>query len=102
MSILHIINSSPAMHSSLQSCLRVIQKDSAIILIEDAVIAAKKDCHTDQLIKDYCKKINLFVLEPDIKARGIKSDQLIQGVELVDYDGFVRLTVKYEGTQTWS
>jgi len=90
------------MHSSLQSCLRVAQKDSAIILIEDAVIAAKQGSHTDQLIKDILEKIKLFVLDPDVKARGIKSNQLVQGVEPVGHDGFVRLTVKYEGTQTWS
>ena len=87
------------MRSSLQSCLRVIQKDDAIILIEDAVIAAKKDGQTERLINDIT---NVFVLEPDLKARGIKPDQLIQGIEPVDYNGFVKLTVKYNGVQTWS
>ena len=87
------------MRSSLQSCLRVIQNNDAIILIEDAVIAAKKDGHTETLIKN---TMNIFVLEPDLKARGIKPDQLIQGIEPVDYNGFVKLTVKYNGVQTWS
>ena len=87
------------MRSTLQSCLRIIQKNDAIILIEDAVIVAKKDCHTEVLIKNV---MNIFVLEPDLKARGIKPDQLIQGVEPVDYKGFVKLTVEYNGVQTWS
>lgn len=90
------------MRSSLQSCLRITQKDSAIILIEDAVIAAKKDGQLEELIKNSCQKIKYFVLEPDLKARGIKTDQLIKGIELVDYNGFVKLTVKYNGVQTWS
>ena len=102
MSILHIINTSPSMRTSLQSCLRVAQKDNAIILIENAVIAAKNNCHTDQLIKDALEKSKLFVLEPDLKARGINSDQLIQGIELVDHSGFVKLTVRFDGVQTWS
>lgn len=99
MPTIHIINRSPTMRSSLQSCLRVIQKDDAIILIEDAVIAAKKNSQTEKLIKNV---LDVFVLEPDIKARGIQIDQLIQGIELVDYNRFVNLTVKYNGIQTWS
>ena len=87
------------MRSSLQSCLRIIQKNDAIILIEDAVISAKKDCQTEMLIN---KTMNVFVLEPDLKARGIKPDQIIQGIKPVDYKGFVKLTVKYDGVQTWS
>jgi len=99
MPMLHILNRSPNMRSSLQSCLRVIQKSDAIILIEDAVIAAKKDNHTEAFINN---AMNVFVLEPDLKARGIQADQVIQGIELVDYKGFVKLTVKYNGVQTWS
>ena len=98
MATLHIINASPLAKTSLQSCLRVIKKNDAIILIEDAVITAKKN-NGEMLFKE---SIRFFVLEPDLKARGIKTEQIIQGVETVDYNGFVKLTVKYYGVQTWS
>lgn len=84
------------MQSSLQSCFRVIQKNDAIILIEDAVITVMNKGHMD-LIKN-----KLFVLEPDLKARGIKIDQITEGVSLVDYNEFVKLTVKYDNVQTWN
>ena len=101
MSILHIISTSPTMRSSLQSCLRVAQKGNAIIFIEDAVMAVKKEC-VDELINNALGRIKLYVLKPDLKARGIKSDQLIEGIVSVDYHEFVRLTVKYDRVQTWS
>ncbi len=102
MAILHIINTSPMLQNALQSCLRTAQKDSAIILIEDAVIAAKKNSHTETLIKNAMEHSFVFVLEPDLKARGVKPEQIILGIEPVDYNGFVKLTVKYSGVQTWS
>ncbi len=99
MSTLHIINSSPMMRSSLQTSLSVLQKNDAIILIENAVIAAKKNNQNEDLIK---ATENVFVLQADLKARAIKADQIINNVELVDYSDFVKLTVKYNNTLTWS
>ncbi|MFK8067861.1 MAG: sulfurtransferase complex subunit TusB [Gammaproteobacteria bacterium] len=99
MTTLHIINSLPMMRSCLQQCLSVIQKNDAIILIENAVIAAKKNNQNEELIKN---NKNVFVLQADLKARAIKPDQIINNVELVDYSGFVKLTVKYNNTLTWS
>ncbi len=100
MSNLHIINSSPDRGTSLKSCLRVVQNGDAIILIEDAVIVAKKESQTEILINNITTK--LFVLEPDLKARGIRSDQVIEGIELVSYNDFVKFTVKYNSIQTWN
>ena len=102
MSTLHIINTSSTSSSSLQSCLRGIQKDSAVILIEDAVIIAKEEGQSDQQIKNTLQKLNWFVLEPDLKARGIKTEDIIEGIKPVNYQAFVKLAVKYDRTQTWS
>lgn len=102
MAILHIINTSPAMQSSLQSCLRVAQKNSAILLIEDAVIAARKNSVTAPLIETALHNFKLYVLEPDLLARGIKTQEIITGIEPVSYPGFVNLTVEYSGVQSWN
>lgn len=102
MTLLHIINTSPAMRSSLQSCLRVAQKHHAILLIEDAVIAARKNSATESIIESVLQRCKVYVLEPDLLARGIKTQQIITGIELVDYPGFVQLTVDYSGVQSWN
>jgi tRNA 2-thiouridine synthesizing protein B len=36
-----------------------------------------------------------------LQARGVPPESLIDGIKLVDYDGFVELTTEYEKTQSW-
>jgi sulfur relay protein TusB/DsrH len=45
--------------------------------------------------------IALYALQPDMQARGLLADATIDGVELVDYDGFVRLATEYDKLQSW-
>jgi tRNA 2-thiouridine synthesizing protein B len=100
MTTLHLINN-PS--NALQSCLRIARiakKDSVILLIEDAVIAVTKNSAISEQIKNYLVDNKVYVLEPDLKARGIR--RIIEGVEKVDYDGFVKLTVEYNGVQSWT
>ncbi|MEE8289418.1 MAG: DsrH/TusB family sulfur metabolism protein, partial [Nitrosomonadaceae bacterium] len=42
MPVLHIINKSPFEKNSLDTCLRLAKKGSAILFIEDAIYATQK------------------------------------------------------------
>ena len=44
--------------------------------------------------------ITVYALEPDVKARGI-ADKVIDGIKLVDYNGFVELTAEKEAVNSW-
>jgi tRNA 2-thiouridine synthesizing protein B len=43
----------------------------------------------------------IYALEPDLKARGIGSEKMISGINLVGYDGFVELAVTNDKVQSW-
>ena len=43
----------------------------------------------------------IYALQPDLEARGINSNNMIEGVSLVDYDGFVKLTTEHSNVQSW-
>ena len=43
----------------------------------------------------------LYVLGPDLKARGIDQSNLIEGITVVDYDGFVKLAAESSKVQSW-
>ncbi len=90
------------MRTALQSCLRVMHEDDGIIFIEDAVISVKKDTPIAELIKEKILTGKCFFLKPDLEARGIKEESMTQGIKLVDYNGFVKLTIEFYRTQTWS
>ena len=98
--VLHIINKSPFQNSSLESCLRVAQPASAVLLIEDGVYAATVGSATESRVRQACATLKVYALQPDMDARGV-TGKLIEGVVLVDYGGFVDLTMDYPTSHAW-
>jgi tRNA 2-thiouridine synthesizing protein B len=98
--MLHTINKSPFQNNSLESCLRVAQEGSAILFIEDGVYGALKDTAVAPAVEAAMKKHKVYALAPDLDARGVK-DRVIDGIELVDYAGFVDLAAESSKVQSW-
>ncbi len=96
--MLHIINKSPYSNSSLDTCLRVAPGGD-ILLIEDAVYAAVAGASEKQ-VRDAMKQFKFHVLQPDLEARGL-ADRVIDGVNKVDYAGFVDLVAQNKNCQSW-
>ena len=101
MSVLHIVNKSPFERNSLDTCLRLAVAGSAILLIEDGVYAARKPSSAADKLQQALENHPLYALQADLQARGLAVDSLIDGIQLVDYDGFVKLTTEYDKTQSW-
>ncbi len=99
--MLHIVNKSPFERDALNSCLRLSTAGSAIILIEDGVYAAMKGTVESAKIEGAVSGRSVYVMGPDLKARGIEEDRIIDGVKVVDYGGFVDLTVDNGAVQSW-
>lgn len=101
MSVLHIVNKSPYDRNSLDTCLRLAKKDAAILLIEDGIYAVLKNSSAADKMQQSTGNHPVYALRPDLEARGISPDNMIDGISLVDYDGFVKLTTEYEQLQSW-
>ncbi len=101
MAILHTVNKSPYEKASLESCVQRSDAGAAILLIEDGVYAALAGGAKADLVKAALADRKVFVLEPDLKARGLADQALIEGVESVDFDGFVDLTTQYDQVNAW-
>lgn len=101
MSILHTVNKSPFEKNSLESCLRYAKPGSAILLIEDGIYAALQDTAVEEAVKNAAGRLSLYCLGPDLKARGFSSEKVIDGIQIVDYGGFVDLAVEYDKVQAW-
>jgi tRNA 2-thiouridine synthesizing protein B len=43
----------------------------------------------------------LCALSSDLLARGILSEELLDGIEIIDYTGFVNLTIEHSVIQSW-
>ncbi|MBM3558007.1 MAG: sulfurtransferase complex subunit TusB [Alphaproteobacteria bacterium] len=99
--MLHTVTKSPFERNALESCLRLAKKGSAILLYEDGVYAAMKGTSVAAAVEAAAKDFTLYVLAPDLKARGIGEDRLIGGVTAVDYGGFVDLVAEKGPVNAW-
>ncbi len=101
MSTLHTVNKSSYERDSLEACVRLAAKGGSVLLIEDGVYSAMSGGDKASVIENAKADLNFYVLGPDMKARGISEDRLIDGVKVVDYKGFVELTVENDKVSAW-
>jgi tRNA 2-thiouridine synthesizing protein B len=101
MSILHTVNKSPFERNSLDSCLKFASPGAAVLLIEDGVYAALVGTSATDRIKDALNTVKIYVLGPDLKARGFTEGRVISGISVVDYAGFVDLAAENAKVQAW-
>ncbi|MBF0218917.1 MAG: sulfurtransferase complex subunit TusB [Gammaproteobacteria bacterium] len=98
--MLHIINKSPFEKNSLMSCFACAKEGSAILLIEDGVYGVIANSSIAADIKAAMAKNSIYALSADVNARGI-ADKVMDGITLIDYNGFVDLTCDHEKLQSW-
>lgn len=99
--MLHTVNKSPFERSALEACLKRAAKGSSILLMEDAVYAAASGTTLAGAMSEAAKAFDIYVLGPDLVARGLTQTGLVAGVRVVDYGGFVDLVVEKGPAQSW-
>ncbi|MEJ2405081.1 MAG: sulfurtransferase complex subunit TusB [Candidatus Thiodiazotropha sp.] len=100
MATLHTVNKSPFEKSSLESCLAHAKDGSAVLLYEDGIYGAVKGTSIADKVTAM-GGVKFYVLGPDLKARGISEDKLLDGVEVADYAKFVDLAATNDKVQAW-
>jgi tRNA 2-thiouridine synthesizing protein B len=98
--MLHIVNKSPFERNSLESCLRLATKGSAVLLIEDGVYGATKGSSVEASVQGAMANLKVYALDADLQARGV-ADRVLDGVTVVDYGGFVDLVAEQSNCQSW-
>ena len=99
--MLHTVNKSPFERNALESCLRLAAKGSSVLLLEDGVIAALAGTEAGETISGRSGDLKFYVLGPDVAARGLGDKPLIDGVEVIDYGGFVDLVAAHDAVNAW-
>ncbi|MEE8042993.1 MAG: sulfurtransferase complex subunit TusB [Pseudomonadales bacterium] len=97
---LHTVNKSPMRDDAMSQCLSVAASGSCVLLLEDGVYGALRGGSLSRSITDALDRLRIFALAPDVTARGLDA-HLVEGVALVDYDGFVRLTIECDAVVPW-
>jgi len=101
MSTLHTVNKSPFERGALKTCLDHVTPGDSILMIEDGVVGARKASAFAQTLCDKLPSCKIYVLAPDLMARGMKAEDVAEGVGLVDYGGFVDLAAANARVCAW-
>ena len=96
--MLHLIYQSPLETATLQ---RTACGDS-LLFLENALFRLLKTSSQASEIEKISHTHPLFVLDNEIEIRGIDSSELVAGIKIIDYQGFVNLTVEHPLIQTWN
>lgn len=96
--MLHTINKSPFETRDLENCRRFLDEADVVLLFEDGVYAAALDTAYSSLTEEIMKSNTVYALQADLRARGI--DDIIDGIKIIDYEGFVDL-VEAHTVKAW-
>jgi len=99
--MLHTVNKSPFEKTTLTTCLRLSKSGSAILLLEDGVYGAMAGTPFEKALSEALQNREVYALQPDLEARGMATDKVISGIQLVDYSGFVDLVADKGPVQAW-
>lgn len=94
--ILHKVSSSPFEYQALRQCLSRAKVTDKVLLAQDAVYSLlKQDEH--KTLQPYAP---IYVLEDDIKARGLQLDNTL--FKALSYPEFVELSLDCDQVISWS
>jgi tRNA 2-thiouridine synthesizing protein B len=95
--MLHLIFQSPLDIAVLE---RMDSGDVAVFL-ESAVLGVLKKGKLADVLATKVVSNRLCVLSEDMAIRGILVSELVTGLEVIDYSGFVNLAVENQLIQSW-
>ena len=79
-----------------------IAKGDTLLFVASAVLCLHKNSQSAQTILAYCQDFQCYALEADLLARGLAVDEILPEITVVDYLGFVSLTVEHAVIKTWN
>lgn len=98
LNVLHLIFQSPIETAILER----IDSGDVVVFLENAVFRTLQNNGISNSLSQQLSYSRLCVLSNDLAVRGIASDTLIKGVEVIDYAELVELTVNNPIIQSWT
>jgi tRNA 2-thiouridine synthesizing protein B len=96
--VLHLI-----FQTSIETAvLERTETGDALVFLENAVLKTLQQGALAVVLAQRLKTHRLYVLSNDLLARGIAADELVKGIEVIDYAELVALTVEHTVILSWS
>lgn len=88
--------------STDNAVLARLGEGDAVIFLENAVLRLLRAGNLNHTLSKLLAQHRLFVLTDELAVRGIQVDDLVQGIQAIDYAAFVALSVKHSVNHSWT
>jgi len=99
--MLHIVNHAAFDSAAVDRLLSRIGAGHTLMLMENGVYMVKSGSTAAGRLERALADLTVCALAPDLAARGIMPAEVMTGVTLLDYEGFVDLTVDNAVIHSW-
>jgi len=96
--MLHLIIQSPIDRAIFQR----LGAGDDVLFLDKSVLNLLQRGSLSTVLRSLLTQHQLYALADDLEVRGISSAELLMGIKVIDYAGFVDLTVNNPLIQTWS
>jgi tRNA 2-thiouridine synthesizing protein B len=96
--VLHLVFQSPIEIAVLER----IEAGDVVVFLENAVLRILRNGLLSTSLTQLLGTNRLCVLSEDMAVRGIAADELVEGIDIIDYAGLVELAVNNHVIQSWS
>jgi tRNA 2-thiouridine synthesizing protein B len=96
--VLHLVFQSPIETAVLER----IEAGDVVVFLENAVLRILRNGLLSASLTQLLDTPRLCVLSEDVAVRGIAADELVEGIDIIDYAGLVELAVNNHVIQSWS
>lgn len=96
--MLHLVFQSPIEIAVLER----IEAGDVVVFLENAVLRILRNGLLSASLTQLLGTNRLCVLSEDVAVRGIAADELVEGIDIIDYAGLVELAVNNHVIQSWS
>ncbi|MEQ1621593.1 MAG: DsrH/TusB family sulfur metabolism protein [Methylococcales bacterium] len=96
--MLHLVFQSPIELAILQR----VKPDDVVVFLENSVLRILKQGALQPVLLPLIQTNRLCVMSDDIVVRGISVDELVLGIDVIDFDELVALTIQNAVIQSWT
>lgn len=95
--MLHLIFQSPIETAVLERT----DTGDVLVFLEDSVLRILQNGSLSDTLTQKLSAHRLCVVSDHLAVRGITADELIKGIDVIDYSELVALTIKHPVIQSW-
>lgn len=95
--MLHLVSQSPIETAIFDR----LHEGDEIVFLENAVLRLLRTGDLNNTLSELLKIHSLYAMTDAIAVRGITAEELVQGINIIDYTELVKLTVKHPAIQSW-